>query len=621
MDTLNTLMQGILESILMQSSPAMIHGCLKAFSYSFSRCFLPAPGLKGPFKEDGSVFHHGNHYPAYAMGGFKGAAPVVYCLSRTRYRMWESAHLSIRNCLLAMRLYCNRYNWLVSMSSRHPKGVGEMSQISSLEPFYYLAIAGSPNEQEEIDREVAGVLLRLAEYVEFPPAERFRQAGVEPEPEPTGNFVMNYACASLHRRNHWLAGLRGHSRYLWGSEIYEKNNLYGRYITYGSLQILGNGTPVNNRDSGFEQEGWDWNCFPGTTAVRLPLEKLKARVCVVDAMAGYEEMLISDESFAGGVSMDGMQGAYGMILHGHGKYDGSFRARKSWFFFDNRIICMGSSIEGADREHEIITTLYQTCLTGDAGKSYVGNEAINGLREDVRLDTVGTETVWLTDPCGNRYRIPAGQHIIVKQSMQISKAQDTGEITSGPFSKAWLDHKKAPCDAGYEYMILVMPDHKLTDEDMRQESPYQVISRDRQLHAVTDLALGITGYVFFEASGTRPAEGRFVKSVSSPCLVMERFQGGILTLSVCDPDLRLYEGTESDQLLPDGTQKEVSLYSRTWRAQESMGSRVRLKLSGRFTAEKEHEAVQVFEKSGNTVVEIYCVGGRMTQISLKRGIK
>lgn len=615
MDTLNTLLQGILESILMQGSPALVCSCLKAFSHSFSLSFLPAPGLQGPFKEDGSVFHHCNHYPAYAMGGFKGAAPVVYSLSGTVYRMSQAAHESLRKCLLTTRIFCNRYNWLVSMSSRHPRGIGEMSQISSLEPYYYMALAGTPDGREMVDRKMAEVLLRLAEYVEFEPAERLKQDGFEPEAEPTGNFVMNYACASLHRRNHWLAGVRGHSRYLWGSEIYEKNNLYGRYINYGYLQILGSGIPVNNRDSGFCQEGFDWNCFPGTTVVRLPLEQLRARVSVVDATAGLEEMLISDEAFAGGVSMDNMQGVFGLMLHGHGKYDGSFKARKSWFFFDDRIICLGSSIEAEDEAHEVITTLYQTYLTEENRQAYMGTEAITGLSDECRFDGITAEAVWLTDPCGSRYRIPKGQHIVLKQSMQKSKAQDTDEDTKAPFSTAWLSHGKAPIDAGYEYMIRVLPEEE-SGVNKGKEPPYRVLSRNRQLHAVWDTALGITGYVFFEPCSIEQEGDRCVMSVSAPCLVMEQLKGGHLTLSVCDPDLRFYEGTEADQLLLDGTQKEVSLYSRTWKMEKSIGSWVRVMLFGRFKMDEAQDQVRIFQNEDFTVLEVYCEGGKITKLSL-----
>lgn len=135
-DTLNTLLQGIVFSILLMEQEEERDLCLKGLQTWLSAALCPAPGLEGPFKVDGSAFHHCNHYPAYAMGGLVGAAPVVYALSNTRYALEKEAHLAMRKSLLTMRFYCNHVQWLISMSSRHPKGCGEMSQISNLEPFY-----------------------------------------------------------------------------------------------------------------------------------------------------------------------------------------------------------------------------------------------------------------------------------------------------------------------------------------------------------------------------------------------------------------------------------------------------------------------------------------------------
>ena len=77
-------------------------------------------------------------------------------------------------------------------------------------------------------------------------------------------------------------------------------NHYGRYLTNGSLQLLGDGDPVSAFGSGFRQEGWDWCHIPGTTALAIPMEQMKADIRNVDTFSGYEEMLLSDEAFVGG---------------------------------------------------------------------------------------------------------------------------------------------------------------------------------------------------------------------------------------------------------------------------------------------------------------------------------
>ena len=42
--------------------------------------------------------------------------------------------------------------------------------------------------------------------------------------------------------------------------------------------------------------------------------------------SGMEEMLYSDEAFAGGLSQAHLNGNFGMVLHEHDKYNGSHRA-------------------------------------------------------------------------------------------------------------------------------------------------------------------------------------------------------------------------------------------------------------------------------------------------------
>lgn len=615
MDTLNTLLHGILASILLIENNQEKSVCLKAFSHWLSVCMQPAPGLRGPFKVDGSAFHHCNHYPAYAMGGLNGAAPVVYFLSRTEYQIEAPAHATIRKALLTMRLYCNRYNWLVSMSSRHPKGVGEMSQISTLEPFYYMAIAGSPDYKKEIDREMAEACLRLAEYTEFEPAKMLEKLGYQKESEPSGHVTMNYACASLHRRDNWLAGVRGHSRYLWGDEIYVSNNLYGRYITYGNLQILCKGEPVNNTDSGFFQEGWDWNCWPGTTAVHLPWSLLKADVRNVDTLSGFEEMLLSDESFAGGTHIEGKNGIFAMKLHSHAKYDDSQRARKSYFFFDNKIICLGSGIENNNTEYETYTTLFQNYLVNREDPIYLNSaDAVTNL--DYRWENQAQQSIYIIDNVGNGYYIPEGQTVVVTREEQESRSQNFDEPTRAPFAKACINHGINPKKDMYEYCIFVQcKDETLREiaQNSKDRLPYTVLSHNDQAHIVLDKDTATVAYVFFEAQPN--VSFGYVQSVDRPCLVMEQKQDKKLQLSICDPDLRLYEGQEADQIDKDGRQREVSLYSRTWRTNESMEKELTVRIKGHWEILNSEKAAISYQEN-TTILKIMCKDGKTFEILL-----
>lgn len=94
------------------------------------------------------------------------------------------------------------------------------------------------------------------------------------------------------------------------------------------------------------------------TSIHLPFEQLRAKVLNVDTFSGMEEMLYSDEAFAGGLSQARLNGNFGMKLHEHDKYNGSHRARKSFHFFGDMIVCLGTDIENTNSEFPTETTVF-----------------------------------------------------------------------------------------------------------------------------------------------------------------------------------------------------------------------------------------------------------------------
>ena len=366
MDSFNTQTTGRIASILMMEDTPEKLQYLKSFSRWIDYGCRPAPGLSGSFKADGGAFHHRNNYPAYAVGGLDGATNMIYLFSRTSLAVSELAHRTVKNVLLAMRFYCNKLNFPLSMSGRHPDGKGK------LVPMHYalMAVAGTPDGKDDFDKEMASAYLRLVssdssvaeQEPEYMPkvsnaqerriAERLVRNGFRAEPDPQGNLSLGYGCVSVQRRGNWSAVARGHSRYLWAAEHYLGHNLYGRYLAHGSLQILTAppGQTVTPATSGWQQEGFDWNRIPGVTSIHLPLDLLKANVLNVDTFSGMEEMLYSDEAFAGGLSQQKMNGNFGMKLHEHDKYNGTHRARKSFHFIGGMIVCLGSDIENSHTE-------------------------------------------------------------------------------------------------------------------------------------------------------------------------------------------------------------------------------------------------------------------------------
>ena len=160
MDSFNTQTTGRIASILMMEDTPEKLQYLKSFSRWIDYGCRPAPGLSGSFKADGGAFHHRNNYPAYAVGGLDGATNMIYLFSRTSLAVSELAHRTVKNVLLAMRFYCNKLNFPLSMSGRHPDGKGK------LVPMHYalMAVAGTPDGKDDFDKEMASAYLRVFRF-------------------------------------------------------------------------------------------------------------------------------------------------------------------------------------------------------------------------------------------------------------------------------------------------------------------------------------------------------------------------------------------------------------------------------------------------------------------------
>lgn len=603
-DFFNTLSTGRIASILfMEDTPEKVQ-YLKSYSRWLNNGCLPAEGLNDAFKADGSAYHHCNNYPAYATGGLTGATNMIYLLSHTGFAVSELAHQTVKEVLLTMRFYCNKRSFPLSMSGRHPNGKGELIP----EHYILMALAGSPDRKQDIDTDMTNAYLRLTEapYKCNKREESFRNLfsgkGFSPEQDPEGNKAMGYACVSIQRRYNWSAVARGHSRYLWAAEHYRGANLFGRYLAHGSLQIMTapQGEEVSSTSGGWQEEGFDWGRIPGTTAIHLPVDQLEANILNVDVFSGYEEMLYSDEAFAGGISQEHRNGAFGMKLHEHDKYNGSHRARKSFHFFDEVIVCLGSDIENTNNEYPTETTIFQLAVKDNAGHNYW-------------KDYQGNGKYWI-DPIGTGYYVPVAAKF-EKNFPQYSRKQNTGEKTEGDWVSLTVDHGKAPKGGSYEYAIL--PQTTQTEISSFAKKPsYKVLQKDRNAHIVRDLKSNTTSYILFETPDVLPKG--LIQKVDTSCLIMLREHKQETVLTVCQPDLALYRGPSDDIYDEQGKRIERSIYSRPWIGNPSQSIPVRIELKGKWEIDETPECKTVSSDTKKTVLEFTCTDAASLEVKLHK---
>lgn len=617
MDSFNTQTTGRIASILMMEDTPEKLQYLKSFSRWIDYGCRPALGLAGSFKADGGAFHHRNNYPAYAVGGLDGATNMIYLFNHTEWAVSPLAHETVRKVLLAMRFYCNKQHFPLSMSGRHPDGRGK------LVPMHYamMAMAGTSDGKEAYDESMAAAYLRLisdipadAQEPDYMPkvsnaqerkiAKQLMKQGFRAEEDPEGNLALGYGCVSVQRRDNWSAVVRGHSRYLWAAEHYLGHNLFGRYLAHGSMQILtaAPGQTVTPATSGWKQEGFDWNRIPGATYIHLPLDLLKAKVMNVDTFSGMEEMLYSDEAFAGGLSQQQENGNFGMKLHEHDKYNGTHRARKSYHFIGGTIVCLGTDIENDNADYPTETTIFQLAVNDVAGQEYWKNYQGNG-------------NVWM-DHLNTGYYVPV-KASFEKNFPQRSRLQNSGKDTKGDWVSLVVNHGKAPKGGSYEYAVLPQTD-AATMKAFAKKPGYKVLKQDRDAHIVQVPAEGICSYVLFETpQATLP--GGLLQRTDTACLVMvQKEASDKYLLTVAQPDLALYRGDSDEALDENGKRIERSIYSRPWINNESGEIPVTVTLKGRWTVEETPYCKLVSADKKQTVLRFTCKDGASFEVELKK---
>ena len=502
---------------------------LNAFKAMLERSILqPTSSLK----IDGCTYHHSGHYFAYGSSTIPELASTVQQLSDTPWRLSTEAHERIRRAALAQRIFCNQLDVPLSLSGRKPFEKSSMSiRPKGLD---VLARCGTPDGKQAIDLEVAGAYLRLVP--EAVNKEPYRSLGIEPEPEPNGTFVMPYAALLSHRRDNWLASVHGQSKYVWGSERQGKVNCFGLFQGLGHIEILAGGNPVSASASGRQELGWDWRRFEGTTVPQVPLEKI-----------GKEKWNLprSPETFVGGLSQQGRQGIFAMILNQAMSGKKRLKGRKSWFFSDNCILCMGSNISCKVAQYPTQTTLCQKSLPknekGEFLTTCLDGTDFTDFPKKRRLGRKGPH--WFLDVQQTGYYLPAGQKVTVARRHQESRDHKDLRDTEGDFLTAWIDHGKVPRAASYEYLLVVRTTPRAMQRLVTKLS-YRVIQRDQDAHIVWFPASRRWGCVFFVPQKVTPhtvaTKMLPIKRVGRPCLIMAKaVRGGQLAVSVADPDLNL----------------------------------------------------------------------------------
>lgn len=578
---------------------------------------------EGPngFKPDGSTFHHEYHNLNYALYCIAGFTRIIKAMSATPFALSPEAYRRLKKAALNQRYCANLQDLPLSLHGRYPFGHSQNRFPLNTETLFNLSHCGEPNSSQ-LDHECLAALLRLDPS--YGTNAIFKKSGISAEKPPQGNLTMNFAAQMSHRRDSWLAFVRGYSKYSRWGESYASMNEFGRYYADGHLEILSGGNPVSLAESGCIEEGWDWNMLGGTTVIRLPAELLRS--------SGVTLFIRSPYTFIGGLTHNNQNGCFVMQLAAQDKYKGSAgfpernEGKKTYFFFDDLIVCLGSGINNNDTEHPTVTTLFQKALVNMPASvlstTNIGGEKkiiwdpslpilVNGktisvsTSNPVEVDNSGAG--WIIDTQNTGYYFPAGSRVCYTRSCQTNRENTDKKILSGHFATAWINHGKAPSQAGYEYALKVKANEKEMSEftaamQKTGQEPYKILQKDSEAHIAYYTKRKLYAYILFSRQQLVTNKNMLVYEVSRPCLIMhEKLDNGGYLFSVCDPDLNI-EIT--------GTDQEIS-HSRS----------LFITLAGSWQYSKKSKEYRIISRTqASTIIEFIAHEGRSISVTLNPGV-
>lgn len=316
---------------------------------------------------------------------------------------------------------------------------------------------------------------------------------------------------TLHVRPNYSFNVRTVSTRTIRTETGNKENLLGTVLPDGSVDLVRRGDEYFNI-----MPVWEWDKIPGVTA-----RDYDTAVTMKVQWGEY-----GSTKFVGGVS----DGLYGATVYEQ-NYD-DVQAKKSYFFFDDEVVCMGAGISSKTPQ-SITTTLNQAW---NKGKILIStNNVMSTFKKKANFDK--TQWVWHDSIA---YIFPDARNVTVSNDMQtgswrtINNSQK-GEVKGNVF-KLWISHGQAPVAGSYEYIVVP----GISDKQVASynNSNVQIISNTEDMQAVTQKELKIVQAIFYKP-GTLIWNGVRIK-VDAPCVLQLRdIDKTIVKLTIADPAQQL----------------------------------------------------------------------------------
>lgn len=345
----------------------------------------------------------------------------------------------------------------------------------------------------------------------------------------TGKKAASFGIEPMHR-HYWRADYAVHQRPGYTIDVRTAStrtlrcengngaNLKGYFMTEGGTWIARTG-----REYADISVVWDWAHVPGIT------------VPAVTSIPQPAQWGTSGQStFTGGVS-DGMYGATTYAMN-NTEYGINTQAKKSWFFFDNEVVCLGAGISSSNA-NAVHTTINQCFLNGDVKAS----AAASSEEETLGMGQFSRSGALWVNHDSISYYVPETQQVQISNATQTgtwkaidSAVSNTTEQKKDVF-KMWINHGAKPTDGAYAYYII--PNTGSIREAKSRMDSLIVVNTD-SVQAVYNPALGMVQAIFYRAAKLNVGEMEI--SATNSCATLFRdVNTKAVKAFVSDPSYRL----------------------------------------------------------------------------------
>lgn len=437
----------------------------------------------GSFHQHGPQIQFGNYGLAYVGSMIKW----ISVLRNTPFQFDETKMSILRNYLLEGQIWISWKDRMDISACGRQLFVNAPAQKAG-------SLAGSLKRMQTLDPAFAGEYNKALQPQNLVGDKHFWRSDFQVKRSPDYYFSVKMC-----------------SKRVIGAESCNSENILGYYLGDGATYLYQNGREYENI---FPY--WDWKKIPGTTTLQ------DDRQLPVLTASGYR----IESDFVGGVS-DGNSGIAVMDYTRDG-----VKAKKSWFLFNDQIICLGAGISSA-QGFPVTTSVNQTLLDGKVIVKTKSEQVIG--KSPVNL----TNPRWILHnqagyffPDGGNLKLEA---LDVKGSWsRVASKYKNVPIQTGIF-KLWFDHGVNPSNQTYAYIIVPNATTRLMKK-MENGDSFRIVKNDGDMQAVESADRSMAGVVFYKTGKADVIGG---VEVNQPCIIMLQKESGQIKISVSDPTQKL----------------------------------------------------------------------------------